>query len=71
MDTDRTQAVAANAISSMTAGLIQALGDSCGYVSQIAAMALMRGGDPKGLTAAARYWQAVAWDGALRIGANY
>ena len=59
------------ATTSMIVGLVRALGDPCGYVSQIAAAALMRSGDPKGVEAAARYWQAVAWDGALRIGANY
>eukprot|EP01051_Picozoa_sp_SAG22_P014512 SAG22_NODE_1770_length_3614_cov_1.183784_2_plen_204_part_00 len=51
--------------------LIAALSGTCGYVSEIAAKALHGSGERRGLDAAARYWQAVAWDGALRIGANY
>jgi hypothetical protein len=42
-----------------------------GYVAEIAAKALHNGGGKQGADAAARYWQAVAWDGSLRLGANY
>ena len=61
----------ATGAASATDALVAALADPCGYVSQIAATALLRTGGQRGIAAAARYWQASAWDGALRVGANY
>ena len=61
----------ATGAASATDALVAGLADPCGYVSQIAAAALLRTGGQRGIAAAARYWQASAWDGALRVGANY
>jgi hypothetical protein len=51
--------------------LVSALSHRCGYVSAVSAVALRRTRDAGGAEALARYWQAVAWDGSLRAGANY
>lgn len=39
------------------AALVSALSDPVGYVSQLAATALLRGGGRAGIAAASRFWQ--------------